>query len=166
MTLQPLQTQASTRGTKPALDWLFVAFFANGDTIKQTQEDKSATEPNRSAHYDVRMRNEDKHDLVAFELHHIDGDKIVTVDLTTGAFMANGIPMHLHNQNFEPDKYPLELVYFKETRVDQDIKAIVQDDMTVKEERIGQPRHYINRYFIGWKTQVNGKSKQVTMAVG
>jgi len=150
------------------LDWLFVAFFANGYTIQQTHDDKCLTRDDGtgSAFTDVRERNERDHDLVAFELRHIDGDKAVMVDLKTGAFMANGIPMHLHNQNFDPTKYDLKLIYFRETRVDQNVKATILDDMSVSQKQIGDLHHYVNRYFIGWETEVNGKKKQQTLAVG
>ncbi len=87
------------------------------------------------------------------------------VDLRNGAFLINGTAINIHNQYFEPEKYPLELVYFRETRVEQEKKGTVQEDGSVLEEIIGM-RHYVNRYFIGWRTEVNGKNKQVTLAVG
>ena len=164
---QPPLPQPPARTLEP-FTWLFVAFFADGTTVEQNAEDtsKTRTDGTGSSFTDVRERIEAGDKLTHFELRHIDGDKVVTVDLTTGAFMANGIPMHLHNQFFEPDKYPLKLVYFRETRVDQEHKGTVQDDLSVKRELVGNPRHYVNRYFMGWETSVNGKSKQQTIAVG
>lgn len=171
----------------PKLEWLFVAFFKDGSTIEQGADDKPKEQPEGNAFTDVQAREDD---LIAFELRHIDGDKVVTVDLINGSFMANGIPMELHNQNFDPTaidvvkgedgkvllddndnpvikrRYDLKLVYFREMKVDQTSLVTIQDDMSIKEEKVGQPNHYINRYFIGWETIVNKESKRVTLAVG
>lgn len=152
-----------TPATTPHLSWLFAAFFKEGAPVIQDQTDTPKEQPEGSAFTDVLARESD---LTHFELHHEDGDKIVTVDLTTGAFIVNGVPLDLHNQNFEPSKYPLKLIYFRETRIEQTTRATVQEDGTIKEVPVGDARHYINRYFIGWETTVNGKNKQVTLAVG
>lgn len=149
------------------LQWLFIAFFKDGSTINQTPLDRSYRhdenkEANPSAFTDVLEREED---LVAFELHHIDGDKIASVYLDTGLFAVNGVPLQLHEQNFEPENHALKLVYFRENRIDRVINGVVNEDMSVSQEDAGI-RHYVNRYFIGWTTEVNGKEKQVTLAVG
>lgn len=149
--------------TKPHLSWLFVAFFKDGTQITQTQADEPKEQPEGSAFSDVAARMDD---LAVFELRHEDGQQVITVDLQTGAFVLNGTPFHAHNQAFKPENYPLKLVYFRETRVDQRQLATVQDDMSVKTESLGAPDHYVNRYFVGWETEVHGKNKQVTIAVG
>lgn len=149
--------------TTPHLSWLFVAFFDKGAPVIQTQDDLPKEQPEGSAFSDVAARSDD---LTAFELRHEDGKQVVTIDLKTGAFIVNGTPLHIHNQNFEPQNYSLKLIYFRETRVDQQQKATVQTDMSIKTENIGDARHYVNRYFIGWETVVNGKNKQATIAVG
>lgn len=151
------------RQTKPHLSWLFVAFFKDGSHIAQTQDDKPKAQPEGSAFSDVSARMDD---LTAFELRHEDGNEVVTVDLVTGAFIVNGTPLHVHNQHFQPENYPLKLIYFRETRVDQNQLATVQDDMSIKTEDVGEPNHYVSRYFMGWETTVNGKNKQATIAVG
>lgn len=151
------------QGTKPHLSWLFVAYFKDGSHILQTQEDQSSTSETGSAFTDVMAHFDD---LVAFELRHEDGDKVVTVDLKTGNFVVNGIPICIHNQYFEAEKYDLKLIYFRENRVDQKQTATVQPDLSVETEDIGTFIHYVNRYFIGWETTVNGKNKQATLAVG
>lgn len=151
--------------SKPKLDWLFVANLRDGSQIKQTLEDRCLTRDDGtgSAFTDV-LANEEH--LTGFGLEHVDGKQWVYVDLTSGNFMINGTPVQLHNQYFEPEKYPLELVYFRETRVDSDIMGTVKDDKSVDYKEVGTPRHYVNRYFIGWKAKVNGKDKQVTLGVG
>jgi len=146
--------QATTTKTeREALRWLFTAYFSDGSSIEQDQDDRCYTRDDGtgSTFTDVLARD----DLVKFELTN--DESSVLVDLITGAFVVNGVPLHAHNQFFEPGKYPLELVYFRETRVDQVINS---DGEQVSSKQ------YVNRYFVGWKTLVNGKYKQVTLAVG
>ncbi len=137
------------------LRWLFVAYFDDGSVIAQDQDDKCYTRKDGtgSTFTDVLA----KEGLISFQLNHAEGLGTVTVDLITGAFVVNGTPIHAHNQFFEPKKYDLELVYFREARIDQVVNA--------QGEQVSLS-HYTNRYFIGWKTNVHGKDKQVTLAVG
>lgn len=148
------------------LRWLFVAEFDDGNSIEQTYEDKSLTRTDGtgSAFTDV-LEYEKTSRLKAFHLASTDDKQIATVDLTTGAFIVNNTPFHAHDQNFDPTKYELRLIYFRETRYDNISTNTVQGDGSVKNEHVGQ-RHYVNRYFIGWQTTVNGKNKQATIAVG
>lgn len=132
--------------------WLFIAYFDDGTTIEQDHIDRSVT-GNGSKFTDVLAQD----GLVGFELRHVDDVQSVYIDLITGTFMVNNTPLVIHNQYFDPEKYKLELVYFREMRAEQVIGA--------DGEQISQ-RHFTNRYFIGWKTIVNGKEKQVTIAVG
>lgn len=168
--LVPTQPQLPGK-SKPLplfLKWLFVATFKDGTVFNQTHEDKclTRTDGTGSAFTDVHEYMEADNALEKFELINDHEKQVVTVDMTTGAFIVQGVPMHLHNQYFEPERYPLKLVYFREVRVEQNITATVQDNMSIKEEQTGDLRHYINRYFIGWETTVNGQNKQVTLAVG
>jgi hypothetical protein len=78
------------------------------------------------------------------------------LDLVSGSFVVNGTPLSIHDQHFEPEQHVLQLVYFRETRVE--IERTKTSSKAV--------RHYVNRYFIGWKTTVKGEEKQVTLAVG
>lgn len=147
-----VKPEVVTRVDQEQLRWLFTAYYEDGTEITQTQEDKSVT-GNGSAFTDVL----DKNGLVNFELKHVNGQESVLVDLVNGAFLINGTPVNAHNQYFEPGKYALELVYFRESRIEPEI------DTTGKTVSVHQ---YVNRYFLGWKTVVNGKDKQVTIAVG
>lgn len=154
-----------TQTTREPLRWLFIAGFSDGSRIMQDQDDKSSmrSDGTGSTFSDVLAREKE---LVTFSLFHVDGNQAVIVDLTTGAFIVNRTPVNLHNQYFNPSRYKLRVVYFRETQVKQDVKATVQEDGSIKQEDIGDPRHFVNRYFIGWQTTVNGKNKQVTLAVG
>lgn len=154
-----------TTKTRPHLSWLFVAFFADGSTIKQTQADKSRIEKGKSAYFDVEQRALHTK-LLVFELWHEDTRQKATVDLVTGTFILNGTPFHGHNQAFNPERYPLELVFFRETKVERDQKSTVQEDMSIKKEWVGPVRHFVSRTFVGWKTEVNKETKQVTIALG
>lgn len=146
------------------LIWLFEAYFADGHEIKQDADDTchSRTDGTGSAFTDV-LDYAKKSKLTAFcltkkvGLDILDGRTYVLVDLLSGNFMVSGEPLSAHNQNFDPEKYELELVYFRETRVEQTVN---------KAGGVTATRHFVNRYFIGWQTQVNGKNKQVTLAVG
>ncbi len=141
---------------REALKWLFTAHFSDETTLEQTIEDKCLTRDDGtgSAFTDVLARMDD---LIAFELVNQETNESVLVDLKTGNFVVGGVPLCAHNQNFEPQNYPLKLVYFRETRVERVIDK--------KGEQVSS-RHFVNRYFIGWETVVNGKNKQVTLAVG
>lgn len=145
--------------------WLFTAEFSDGTTIVQDQEDKCHTRDDGtgSTFTDVLAREDE---LVAFHLHNVDGQQVASVDLLTGAFIVNGTPMHIHDQYFEPSKHKLRLIYFREARIENDVHGVVEEDMTVTQTNGLNPRHYVNRYFIGWQTTIMGKNKQVTLAVG
>lgn len=131
--------------------WQFTAVFRDGSKVVQDPNDHG---PDTNSFKLVLDRLDD---LVTFELNHIDGQQQVFVDLMSGNFMVNNTPIAIHNQRFEPQMYKLELVYFREKREEQTLNA--------KAETVSQ-KSYVNRYFIGWKTEVNGKDKQVTLAVG
>lgn len=125
--------------SKPELKWLFVAFFSDGSKIYQTAEDESE-DGSGSAFSDVMAREDE---LIAFGIHN--DDRSILVDLTSGLFQIDGLWVGLHNQNFDPTKEKLKVIYFRETRVERDI----QDGEVVAD------RHFVNRYFVGW--QVEGK---------
>lgn len=144
--------------------WLFRAYFADGTSIEQDQDDRCTTraDGSGSAFTDVLAREDE---LLAFGLAHTNGQEHVVVDLRSGAFIVNGTPLQAHNQYFEPEKYKLKLVFYRETRVDTHVSSVVQEDGSINQNTIGG-RQYVNRYFIGWKAVVNGKDKQVTLALG
>lgn len=146
------------------LRWLFVAHFSDGTQIVQDQEDKclTRTDGTGSAFTDVIAREDE---LVSFDLIHVNGEEITSVDLKTGAFVINGTPIHVHDQYFDPSTKDLRLVYFRENRIDDNVLGEVQKNGVVSQELISR-LHYTNRYFIGWQTTVGNKNKQSTIAVG
>lgn len=138
------------------LSWLFVADFEDGTSIVQDQDDKSLTRTDGtgSTFTDVLAH---KSKLISFCLINKDTDSEVTVDLTSGIFVVNGTPIALHDQFFEPDKHDLRLIYFRETKAEQNIGG---------DGSVLSTAHYVNRYFIGWQTTVKGKNVKATLAVG
>ena len=134
------------------LRWLFVAEFADGSIIKQAKDDKSTTSENGSAFTDVINSGKD---LVGFSL--IQGSQYAAADLKTGAFIINGTPFIAHEQDFDPSMYKLELIYFRESLVDI-MQGTDSSEVT---------RHYVNRYFIGWRcTDKFNKAHEAIIAVG
>lgn len=153
----PLQPTDKSIVREP-FSWLFRAQFADNKTIEQDPDDICITrsDGSGSAFTDV-LEYSKSAPLTSFGLQHVSNEEYVWVDMKTGIFVVNDTPIALHNQNFEPQNYKLEIVYFREQRVEQTIGARAQ---------VLSTRHFTNRYFIGWRTMVNGKNKQVTLAVG
>lgn len=165
--LQNLEVEPqSSNGDSPlkveheGLRWLFVARFEDDVVVEQGADDKPKIQAGGSAFTDVCQTIEGGKKLLAFELNNAEFGAQVVVDLITGVFVVNGTPLIAHDQFFEPGDYELELVYFRETRVDQ-IHDVVDGKMVPVSSR-----HYVNRYFVGWKTEVNGEEKLITLAVG
>ncbi|HYD35550.1 MAG TPA: hypothetical protein VD999_05760 [Vitreimonas sp.] len=145
---------------KLKLKYLFTAFFEDGHVISQTPEDVSTIDPEkRSAFFDV-LEYEKKSKLMAFNLLNPVLKEYIEVNLNTGEFDVHGIKINIADQNFEPTE-PLRLVYFRETRIESDVKMIAGQ----KDDLLAQ-RFYVNNYFIGWQTTVDGKNVQRTIALG
>lgn len=162
----PQQPQQLNVVDREPFRWLFTAEFEDGSTIEQDLDDTchTRTDGTGSTFTDVLAREDE---LVAFHLYHVNGKEAASVDLRTGAFVLNGTPIHAHEQYFEPTQHKLRLVYFRETRVDNDTRGTVQEDGSIAREDGLNPRHYVNRYFIGWQTTTkNDKNVQQTIAVG
>lgn len=161
---------ASYNGKKAFLKYLFTATFADGHVIKQTQEDASELVPpipdengilqGKNRMYDV-TEYEKTSPLVTFTLQEAGLMGIVAnkveLDLTTGDFTINGLRIGIAEQLFMT-KEPLKIIYFKEGQI-----------QTVISQKTGETieeRHFINRFFLGWQTTVNGKNVQETICVG
>ncbi|MBA2706144.1 MAG: hypothetical protein H0U60_20100 [Blastocatellia bacterium] len=136
--------------TKPVLDLLFVAEHTDGLIVKQTQEDVSATDPTRSAFYDVHLDRVKTLSLVR-------GDETVaSVDLETGKFTVGNVTFDTTDQSFVKDE-PLKLIYFRETQVHKGVD--------IESNQVTQT-HLISRYFIGWETTDRfGKKVKQTIAI-
>lgn len=160
------------RKNKKLFVWYFVAYFEDGTQIEQND----ISEDGHSTMLDVNLKKKES-PLVAFELRHVNGKDKVTVDLKTGAFALNGVPVEAANYfSFDPDidpktkrpiakfnplEHELELQYWREKKETLNALATVQEDKTVKYSNY-ESRMDIGRYFIGWKC---GKH-QAILAVG
>lgn len=151
--------------------WYFTAFFEDGSTIEQNDDTENGT----STMITVNAKAKES-PLVAFELSHVNGKNKVTVDLITGAFIVNGVPLEANNDfSFEPVIDPkskkvikfsakgkkLDLQYWREKTEILNATATMQEDRSVT---YGDYRaeSNIGRYFIGWKSGKN----QAILAVG
>lgn len=158
MALSLLKKPSTLKANRPYLDWLFVAFYDDGNVVVQNQDDASKT--GKGSTFTDVLAYPAK--LTHFELRN--GKQAVTVDLATGNFIVNGTPLQIHNQHFDPSKYELELTYFRETKAELVVKGTVQEDGSVeREDTKGAP--YVNRYFLGWQAD-DKKQTNVTLAVG
>lgn len=148
------------KGESLKLKYLFTAFFANGERIKQTEADKSKYFPHKSTFTDV-LKYQESHELTRFVLNTakpvlgLVGHEYA-VDLRTGLFSINGLEFSAADQFFVPEA-PLKLIYFRETRIEVDV-----DSETMEEK---DRRHFVNRYFIGWQTMWKNKNYQCTIAI-
>lgn len=158
---------ASFNGQTPTLKYLFRAYFEDGHIIDQSFDDKSGLDSQKSAFYDV-LEYEKKNPLKVFCLFNYEpGSKsfqdCYKVDLRTGLFSMNlgGAykEFNIADQNFVPTE-PLRLIYFRENRIEQNVKK-----ESGKPDEVIEQRMYINRYFIGWQTTVDGKNVQRTIAI-
>lgn len=136
--------------------WLFTAYFNDGSKIEQTQEDKclSRTDGTGSCFTDVLERQDD---LIGFMLYNEKENRAIMMDLITGNFMVNGVPVAIHDQDIDPEQHKLRIIYFRENRVERDLN--IEGEPT-------RERMYTNKYYMGWQTTIDGKNYKYTMAVG
>ena len=128
--------------------YLFEAHFKDGTRIQQTQEDLSATEPSKSAFYDVAQRMDE---VEIFGLFSDETNDICVVDLRDGHFEVNGVPFHVGTTEFLPDT-KFRLIYFRKVKRHFHVGSM---------EQVG---HEIT-FNIGWQTTVDGKNFQETIEV-
>lgn len=137
------------------LKYLFIAEYDDGTIFVQPEHDRTRdhnpkAEHNKSAYYDI-----DHDKLIRFALVPNTGKieaPVIVVDLRDGHYEVGGVPFVAAEQNFVATK-KLELVFFREVQLQKG-----------EEDGVPFERHFINRYFVGWKTNQNGKA--VTSLIG
>lgn len=112
-----------------SLKYLFRVEFVDGSVVKQNKEDVSATDPKRSAFFDVL---ESGKEIKRFALQRF--LETWAVDLTTGVFEHNGSLFQLEEN---PSQEKKELVFFRQH----------QHDMVTG---VGETAHRII-YFLGYR---------------
>jgi len=126
------------------LKYLFGVHYSDGSEFFQTPDDVSATDPIRSAFYDV--------DLDRVELFQLEGDgHKYLVDLRDGHFEIDGLPFIAGDPRVQPIGQELRLVYFRRHRESQ------HSDGTTSSAPV--------EYHFGWQFTVDGKNYQQTLAV-
>lgn len=143
------------------LKYLFIAEFADGSTLRQDQEDRSAIDPaKRSQFYDVLNCGKE---LVRFDLleqsstpdHKLQGGDKYSVRLTDGSFSVNDGPwFRMH----EEDLSGFQLIFFRQ-HTHSFNQSIAGGDVSTKEIA-----HEIV-YRIGWQCNWMGKNHQRVMEI-
>lgn len=123
------------------LKYLFGVHYKDNSEFLQTSEDVSATDPTRSAFFDIRQD-----DVELFALRSNDEEFSYIVDLRDGHFEAGGMPFYAQ---IPPCGAKLRLIYFRRHR--HHFNAGMQE--------IG---HEIEYHF-GWQTTYEGKNYQQTL---
>jgi hypothetical protein len=131
------------------LKFLFIATFADGHTIRQTPDDKSAIEPEkRSQFFDV-LHYGAKIPLVRFELqgeHSPLGWFTYAVDLVDGHFEVCGVPVRMH----EEDLTGFEIIFFRQHS--HHIAVGKDEDTEIGHDVV---------YRLGWKLKGNQNYQRV-----
>ena len=138
------------------LKYLFIVEYDDATSYKQGANDKSSIDPKRSEFYDVL------HSGKTIKRFSLFGDnQKVTVDLQTGLFDVNGLPILLESEKLPtlPEKF--ELIFYRQWTVHQNVTYATKTGKTLKREDAGR----FCEYFIGWKCTINGKMYQQKLAI-
>jgi hypothetical protein len=123
------------------LRYRWTAVYQDGTEFRQNAADVSATDPKRSAFFDVDQAN-----LVRFRLQG--PGRSVEVDLRDGTFFVDGLQLVLNDDDIPEGTDALELVFFR-----RHFHEIGTDDGVEKTHRI--------IFRIGWKAS-NGTTRTLT----
>ena len=127
----------------PELKYFFTAFYSNGEFFNQDPADVSISDPSRSSFFDV-----DHSRLVAFSL--ADSEHSYVVDLTTGAFILDGVSFHMHEAG--EVQGPFTLIFFR------------RHTHTINAQFVGASHEIV--YRIGWQAKdANGVNIQRVMEI-
>lgn len=134
------------------LKYHFTAVFADGSSICQQPDDRSAIDPEkRSQFYDV-MQHAEVSPLVFFQLttadYEADEFHFYSVDLLDGHFEVDGIPFVMHEEEIAE---PLRLIFFRHHT----------HGFNQNHEELA---HQVSYHF-GWQTTVNGENLQRVMQI-
>ena len=144
------------------LKYLFVAEFTDGTFLKQTPEDKSSLDPEkRSQFYDVLQSGKTIRKFTLVEKKTFGMGNVVSVDLTTGLFAINNLPVLLESEKLPtlPEKF--ELIFYRQHTENLNVTYGLRDG-DVREMESGS--HFCE-YFIGWQCNIKGKNYQQKLAV-
>lgn len=154
--------------TKPKLNYLFEADFADGTTYHQGADDESINHPpdaegnGPSAFRDVQDRMDE---VKRFHLVHTETGTRYTVDLTDGHFEVNGVPFFIERKDLPYSD--VKLFYLRYTNVDSTVQATANKKglFNWKKAQEINRAHYVARYVIGYTAQQAGKEINQSIAI-
>lgn len=152
--------------TKPKLDYLFEADFANGTTYYQGGDDESLTQPADaegnipSAYRDIQDRMDE-----VTRFHLVGPAGRYTVDLTDGHFEVNGVPFYVERPDVPITD--IQLQYLRYTNIDSTIEATADKAgiFNFKAAKEVRRAHYVSRYVIGFTAKVGAKEISHAIAI-
>lgn len=136
--------------TKPRLDYLFEADFADGTTYIQGADDESlfhekdAEGNGPSAYQDVQDRMDE-----VIRFHLVGKGNRYSVDLTDGHFEVNGVAFWI-----ERPPLPLtniELLFLRYTNIESKVESTMQKTGLWGKLKEVERAHYVDRYVIGFR---------------
>lgn len=137
-----------------SLKYLFIATFADGKVIAQTQDDVSETDSKKSRFYDVLQESE-KQPLVSFVLEG-EGHQF-GVDLRDGHFEQDGYLIHIERQDgndaINPTGKPkgeLDLIYFRTNKIHMQVGRA--ENKIIGKDTV---------YRFGWKVRGNQNYQRI-----
>lgn len=138
------------------LKYLFLVEFTDGTIYEQTPDDKSKLDPLRSEFYDVLQSGKviRKFSLVG------EGNK-VTVDLQSGLFYINGLPVLLESEKLPARPEMFDLIFYRQWTKDQNVTYAMKTGEILNRQDAGS----FCEYFIGWKCTLGKKEYIQKIAV-
>lgn len=124
------------------LKYLFEVEYHDGTLFIQPEDDRSKTDPLKSAYYDLDQSRIKKFFLVEVRPETAN-QKVFSVDLTDGHFEVNGIPLFLHDDRTTKD---FRLIFFRRHKHGFNLEGAQQFHHTT--------------YRLGWQYTENGKNYQ------
>ena len=137
------------------LKYLFTVEYIDGSIFTQPKDDKSKLAKS-SAFYDVL--HSDKI-VKKFTLKSVEDSQSISVDLTTGDFEVNGVPVYVGDALPCPAKR--ELIFYRQHQHDTNVTYYVKTGNIKSNE----PQGHRVRYFIGWQVNIKGKNYQQKIGI-
>lgn len=141
---------------KDKLKYKFVAEFTDGSFFKQTSDDKSKLDDKKNCYYDLLQTGKT---IRRFSL--VGEGNTITVDLETGIFYVNSLPVLLESERLPtlPDKFTL--IWYTQVTQSTNVTYEKKDRSVVS--LVDQPEY--REYFCGWQCLIQGKNYQQKIAV-
>ena len=147
---------------KPVLKWLFRVQYSDDSTYNQAPDDQSVLDEKRSEFYDV-LQVEEKGDkkMRFFSLCEVGTNNVITVDLGSGLFFVNKLPVKLEGQPLPKMPEKFSLIFYRQWQQQ------LQQTVDLKENKVIDQKELpaFCEYFIGWECEIAGKKYTQKMAV-